>query len=519
MKNRADTLMIQATASDAGKSLFAAALCRIFSRRGIKTVPFKAWNMSLNSYVTKNGGEIGIAQALQAEAAGREPEVDMQPILIKAMGDGQTQVIIRGKADKNIYYSQEKKDYREIFAETIRNSLQKLRQENDLIIIEGAGSPAEINRSGPDFANMFTAEIYNSPVLLISNIDRGGALASLVGTLKLLSEKEKKLVQGLLINKFRGDFELLKPALGFLKEYTGKEVLGVIPYLKDLNLPEEDSASLKKRSQKNCSNKIKIGIIRLPHISNFSDFNSLKMEADVYLEYIEKAQSLNNFDLIIIPGSKTTTKDLDFIKRSGLAAKIKLAAQTGTLIMGICGGFQMLGRSLYDKHQTEGGSKKMEGLNLLPIDTEFLPDKTTHQVEAVLNNKLEKIEPFSGFDFNKNLKGYEIHMGITKYLEKSKPLFELQKRSGEKVKIMDGAVDLEGNCIGSYLHGLFDNDSFRRSLINYLKEKKNLSLNKEKAKSLKNSYHDNLQKELNRLADIVESRVDIDKLLNLSRRS
>lgn len=291
MKNRAGTIMIQATSSDAGKSLFAAALCRIFNRKGIKTTPFKAWNMSLNSYVTKNGGEIGIAQALQAEAAGREPEVDMQPILIKAMGDGQTQVIIRGKADKNIYYSQGKEDYREIFAETITNSLQKLSRENELIIIEGAGSPAEINRSGPDFANMFTAKIYNSPVLLISNIDRGGALASLVGTLKLLSEKEKKLVKGLLINKFRGDFELLKPALGFLKEYTGKEVLGVIPYLKDLNLPEEDSASLKKINQKNSNDKIKIGIIRLPHISNFSDFNSLKMEADVYLEYIAKPQN------------------------------------------------------------------------------------------------------------------------------------------------------------------------------------------------------------------------------------
>lgn len=518
MKNRADTIMIQATSSDAGKSLFAASLCRIFSRRGIKTAPFKAWNMSLNSYVTKGGGEIGIAQALQAEAAGSEPVVDMQPILIKAMGDGQTQVIIRGKAEKNINYSQEKDQYRRIFAETIKNSLQKLSQENELIIIEGAGSPAEINRSGPDFANMFTAEIYNSPVLLISSIDRGGALASLVGTLKLLPIKHKKLVKGLLINKFRGDFKLLKPALSFLNEYTGKEVLGVIPYLKDLNLPEEDSASLKTKSQRLDRNKIKIGVIRLPHISNFSDFNSLRMEEDVYLEYIVKAEKLDNFDMIIIPGSKTTTKDLDFLKHSGLADKIKLEAENGAMIIGICGGFQMLGRSLYDKYQTEGGRKKMEGLNLLPIDTEFLPAKTTHQVEAVLNKKLEKIKPFSKFNLNREIKGYEIHMGITEYLEDSTPLFELQKRSEEKVKIMDGAVNIEGNCIGSYLHGLFDNDSFRRSLINHLKQQKNISLNQVRAGSSQNSYHKNLQKELDRLADIVESKVDVNKLLNLSRR-
>lgn len=518
VKNRAGTIMIQATSSDAGKSLFAAALCRIFSRKGIKTVPFKAWNMSLNSYVTKNGGEIGIAQALQAEAAGCEPVVDMQPILIKAMGDGQTQVIIRGKADKTIYYSQAKDHYREIFAATIKSSLQKLSQENELIIIEGAGSPAEINRSGPDFANMFTAKIYDSPVLLISNIDRGGALASLVGTLKLLPEAEKKLVKGLIINKFRGDFELLKPALSFLKDYTAKEVLGVIPYLKELNLPEEDSASLQRINQKKGRAKLKVGIIRLPHISNFSDFNSLKMEAELYLEYLDKAQDLKTFDLIIIPGTKTTTKDLDFLKHSGLAEKIKLAAQAGTLVIGICGGFQMLGHSLYDKYQTEGGSKKMEGLNLLPIETEFLAQKTTHQVEAVLNKELKKTELFSNFDFTKKIKGYEIHMGITKYLAETKTLFELQNRSGEKVEIMDGAFAVDSNCFGTYLHGLFDNDSFRRALINYLKKKKNL-VSDQKIKNFEASYQEKLQKELDRVADIVESKVDIDKLLKLSRRS
>lgn len=222
--------------------------------------------------------------------------------------------------------------------------------------------------------------------------------------------------------------------------------------------------------------------------------------------------------MIIVPGTKTTTKDLDFLKSSGLAKEIRLAAKAGTLIMGICGGFQMLGRNLYDKQQTEGGSKKMEGLNLLPIETEFLASKTTHQVEAVLNKNLEKTDFFSSFDFNEKLKGYEIHMGITKYLEKSKPLFELQKRSGEKLKIMDGAFAIESNCFGSYLHGLFDNDGFRRSLINYLKDKKNLFLDQANTGS-QNSYQENLQKELERLADVVESKVDVDKLLELSKRS
>jgi adenosylcobyric acid synthase len=511
----ADTVMIQATSSDAGKSLFAAALCRIFSRRGIKTAPFKAWNMSLNSYVTKSGGEIGIAQALQAEAACLEPIVEMQPILIKAMGDGQAQVIIRGKADADISYSSQKNRYQKVFAEVIEESLQKMRRENDLVIIEGAGSPAEINRSGPDFANMFTAELSNSPVLLISNIDRGGSLASLVGTLKLLPEKHRKLVRGLIINKFRGDFELLKPALSFLNEYTSREVLGVIPYIKDLNLPEEDAASLKHRSVGKDKNRIRTAVIKLPRISNFSDFNSLRMEDDIYLEYVAEADKLNNFDMIIIPGSKTTTKDLEFLKNSGLAEKIKLEASRGTLVVGICGGFQMLGQSLIDPLQTEGGARRMEGLGLLQITTEFLPKKTTHQVEAEISQELKNSRIFKDFNFEEIVKGYEIHMGVTKYLEGSRPLLELKSRSGDEVSLIDGAVDIEGSCFGSYLHGLFDNDSFRSSLISCLKTRKNTAIKTDK--EYRKSYQDQLQAELDRLADTVEKNVDVEKILKLSR--
>lgn len=250
MKNNKGTIMVQGTASDSGKSTLAAALCRIYARRGIKTAPFKAWNMAADSYLTKKGAEIGIAQALQAQAAGIEAEAEMQPILVKVMQTGQTQLIIKGKLKAELNYQKKKSEFNDLYKKTIKNSLKKLKENNELIIIEGSGSPVEINRKTLDFANMFTAQLYNSPVLLISSIEKGGCLASLVGTLKLLTAEQRNLVKGLIINKFRGDFELLKPALNFLKDYTGKEVMAVLSYLKDLNLPEEDSVSMTEKNTK-----------------------------------------------------------------------------------------------------------------------------------------------------------------------------------------------------------------------------------------------------------------------------
>ncbi|TDO92183.1 adenosylcobyric acid synthase (glutamine-hydrolysing) [Halanaerobium saccharolyticum] len=517
MKNKTGTLMIQGTASDAGKSLFVTALCRIFARKGLKTVPFKAWNMSLNSYITKKGREIGIAQALQARAAFREVTVDMQPILVKAMGDGQCQIIINGQVDQRVNYQKKKNDYLRIYERAIKDSLKRLRQENDLIIIEGAGSPAEINRTTPDFANMFTAEIYNSPVLLISSIEKGGCLASLVGTLKLLSPAHKKLIKGLIINKFRGDFDLLKPAVDFLENYTKKEVLGVLPYLKDLNLPEEDSASLKldnniynKNNDNDC---IKIAVIKLPHISNFSDFNSLKMEANLKLEYVASNKNLLNFDLIIIPGTKTTTKDLKFLKQSGLAAEIKKADQAGIVIIGICGGFQMLGQKLIDRHGTEGNIKEIEGLGLLDIKTEFLKEKTTHQVKVKLNSNQQLKNGLPDFNSQEIMRGYEIHMGQTEYLNQTQELFRIIERSDRKVNFKDGAVNQAGNCFGTYLHGLFDNDNFRSAVLKNLRNKHSI-----KSGQNKYNYQKEIEKNIDRLADMVAENIDTDKLLNLSRR-
>ena len=513
MKNKTGTLMIQGTSSDAGKSIFVTALCRIFARKGIKTVPFKAWNMSLNSYITENGKEIGIAQALQARAAFRKASVDMQPILVKAMGDGQTQIIIKGEVDRKINYHKKKNNYLEVYENTIKDSLKRLRKDNELVIIEGAGSPAEINRTSPDFANMFTAEIYNSPVLLISSIEKGGCLASLVGTLKLLSPAHKKLVKGLIINKFRGDYNLLKPAVKFLEDYTKKEVMSILPYLKDLNLPEEDSASLNPNNYEENSKKLKIAVIRLPHMSNFSDFNSLKMETDLKLEYIENNENLLDFDLIIIPGTKTTTKDLNFLKKSGLAAEIKKANQAGIMIIGICGGFQMLGRKLIDKHGTEGNIKKINGLGLLDINTEFLNKKTTHQVKVKINLNQHPENLMSKFSPQEIFLGYEIHMGQTEYLNETEELFKIIKRSNTKVNLKDGAVNQAGNCFGSYLHGLFDNDNFRSVLLNKLRNKQSMG-----AKPKSYNYQKEIENTLDRLADMVEKNIDINKLLKLSRR-
>lgn len=512
MQNKAGTIMIQGTASDSGKSILTTALCRAFARRGIKTAPFKAWNMSLNSYITKNGAEVGIAQALQARAAFREVNVDMQPILVKAMGAGETQLVIRGQAVGNISYQERQHDYLEIYEKTIKSSLKKLRATNDLIIMEGAGSPAEINRKTPDFANMFTAEIYQSPVFLISSIEKGGSLAALVGTLKLLAKKHKKLIKGLIINKFRGDLDLLKPAFKFLEDYTGKEVMGVLPYLKELNLPEEDSASLREKWQRdnNQDNNLKVAIIKLPHLSNFSDFNALKMEKDLHLEYIAKKTKLSKFDLIIIPGTKTTTKDLVFLKESGLAAEIKKANQKGKMIIGICGGFQILGRKLIDPKQTEGGQKELKGLGLLAIETEFLAHKTTHQAEVRINPNLNNQKIKTHFA-QANFSGYEIHTGQTNYLNETEALFELKERSGQTVKLKDGAVNKAGNCFGSYLHGLFDNNNFRSKILNLLRKNKNLS------QIETYNYQAEIEKNLDRLADTVEANLDLDKLLELSR--
>ena len=505
MNTTSNTIMIQGTSSDVGKSLINTALCRILARDNKKVAPFKSWNMSLNSYVTPAGGEIGIAQVFQAQAAMTKATVDMQPILVKPKGDGLSQVIVRGKPIADLDYRTQDKDYIKKAMKVINKSLNNLQHEYDFIIMEGAGSPAEINRKNRDLANMKVARLNKTPVLMVANIDKGGVFASIVGTLDLLEPDERELIKGIIINKFRGDYNVLKPGIDLLEEYIDKPVLGVIPYLEDIQLPKEDSASLKDDLKLVKEKDLNIGIIRLPHISNFTDFRSLEYEPDVNLTYIRKPEELKDIDLVIIPGTKSTTQDLKYIKSNKIAEKIKTMAARGKYIIGICGGYQMMGKSLIDEYQTEGKIKKIEGLAVLSVETSFLPDKKTHQVKARIydENKL--------FPKNEIIKGYEIHMGESKYLNTASPFFNILERSGKKVQIKDGAINDTGNCFGTYLHGLFNNDRFRRELLNKLRVNKGLK----RLTNNSTSYHRKIELELDKLADTIRKNIDMKYIYSL----
>lgn len=505
------TIMVQGTASDVGKSVIVTALCRIFSRQKYRVAPFKSWNMSLNSFVTPGGGEIGIAQAIQAEAAGIKPTVDMQPILVKPKGKGLSQVILRGKPIGDMSYQKDSK-YLKLALENIEYALNKLREKNDIVVMEGAGSPVEINVKKWDLANMKVAGIFKTPVILVTDIDRGGALASLVGTMRLLEPEERKLVKGFIINRFRGDINLLTPGLDFLEGYTGKPVLGVIPYLKEINLPVEDSASFKSLPPANLSladeNRIKIGVINLPHLANFTDFLALSLEKDVQLIYINEPREINKVDLIIIPGSKNTTADFQFIKDRGLAGKIIRASQAGVPVIGICAGYQMMGQALYDPYHTEGEWEEIKGLGILPIRTYFLPEKTTHQIKASLTAKAILMEGLEGEEVD----GYEIHMGESHYSGQgaNKYLFNIDIRSGKRVKVREGIVSDDGLHFGTYIHGLFNNDQLRHTILNNLRDKKGL------AHLRRNTYYQQgLIAEYDKLADIVEKSLRMDLVYSL----
>lgn len=482
MYRQAKTLMIQGTASDTGKSFIVTGLCRLLANQGIDVVPFKAWNMSLNSAITTTGAEIGFAQFLQAQAAYKTATADMQPVLLKPLGIGKCQLILQGEVVFTGPYQVIKKDYQSQMQRIIQQSLSNLISQHQFVILEGAGSPVELNRQGPDLANMYTALLNQTPVVLASSIEQGGSLAALVGTIKLFRPAERELVKGLLINKFRGDYNILEPALDFLSNYTKKPMLGVLPYFKKINLPEEDSASLKFRSKTSLNktdknNLIKIAVLKLPQLANFTDFKALELENHVELSYLTAQADLAGYDLIIIPGSKTTMADLNYLKSSGLAEQIKLAVAQGKMVIGICGGYQMLGQKIIDQAGTESELSEIAGLGLLPIKTEFYTNKTTQQVKAVLNPVLaESQSSFLKELSTAELSGYEIHQGQTTYLTKrTAHLFELQPiESGKSCNkiIKDGAVNTAGNCLGTYLHDLFSNDSFRSKLLTFLWQKK-----------------------------------------------
>jgi adenosylcobyric acid synthase len=490
---KARTIMIQGTASSAGKSVLVAALCRIFKQDGYKVAPFKAQNMALNSYVTASGGEIGRAQVVQAEAAGIAPTVDMNPVLLKPTHDTGSQVIVMGKVLDNIsardYYQHTPR-----LLETILAALERLRSAYDIVVLEGAGSPAEVNLKEREIVNMRIARASRSPVLLVGDIDRGGVFAALVGTLELLDEGERDLVRGLVINKFRGDVTLLQDALDFVAGRTGKPVLGVIPYFRDIRIPQEDSVFLDERPEHG-GGDLDVAVIRLPHISNYDDFDPLE-EDGCTVRYVERRADLGEPHLIILPGTKSTATDLDFLRRTGLAAALLARAKSGTPVAGICGGYQMLGVKIVDRDKVEFADGEIAGLGLLDAVTEFAPEKATTQARAKISANRGL---FDGLP-DEEITGYEIHMGRTR--SKEAPAFTIVGTPGGAASYPDGAVNEAGTVFGTYLHGLFHNDGFRRAFLNNLRRSRGLA---EAASGAAPSR----DREYDKLADLVRSHLDM----------
>ncbi|RII25365.1 MAG: cobyric acid synthase CobQ [Geobacter sp.] len=469
-------LMICGTGSDVGKSVLTAGICRILKRRGLTVAPFKSQNMALNSAVTPEGGEIGRAQAVQAAACCLAPHTDMNPVLLKPNSDTGSQVIIQGKVVGTMsvreYNAYKPKAFRKV-----EESYGRLMAANDFVVIEGAGSIAEINLKAHDIANLRVAKMAGSPVILVADIDRGGVFAQIVGTLELLDPAERVLVEGVVINKFRGDPSLLTSGIEFVERRTGVPVLGVVPYFTGFRLPEEDSVALTRRGQGTenrgrgtAKDKIHVGVVKLPRISNYTDFDALEGEPDVALRYVEEPQDLTGLDVLILPGSKSTIADLFFLIEGGLFGAI--LAFPGR-IAGICGGYQMLGKHILDPIGMESPIVEADGLGLLDAITTMLPEKETHQVEAQLLQGGGVVAPKCR---STELSGYEIHMGETLVGDGSRSFAFISSRSGNPVKVRDGAVSPDGRVFGTYLHGIFDNDPFRTAYLNRIRKEKGLLL-------------------------------------------
>ena len=484
VKMEKKSVLILGTASHVGKSSVVTAICRILSRK-YRVAPFKAQNMSLNSWITKDGKEIGIAQAIQAKAAGTEPTADMNPVLLKPKGDCVSQIILLGEP----YADKSAGQYYDSIAEmnaVLEGALERLSREHDVIVMEGAGGAAEINLYERDIVNVGTARLTQAPIILVGDIERGGVFASLYGTIALLPDDVRKNVKGFIINKFRGDLEILKPGLKQLEEKTGIPVLGVLPYFK-LNIPSEDSVSLEDKESTENKKDIEIAVIRLPRISNFTDFEPLEELAKI--RYVDLDEELGTPDAIMIPGTKNTVNDLLDLKASGMAGKIQ-TFKGKIPIFGICGGYQMLGRTIFDSGIENGVEAEFEGLGLLDTGTKFgAYKKKTIQVTKKVNGYGPILASIDG----EEIKGYEIHMGVT---DSCRNIF------GD-----DGAIDEDGLVIGTYLHGLFDNRNVRDALMQYLFEKKGLEYRPENITTENDAYEE--------LANMVERNLDMKKIYEI----
>ena len=480
----AKSIMIQGTMSNAGKSVLAAGLCRIFRQDGYKVAPFKSQNMALNSFITAQGLEMGRAQVMQAEAAGVEPTVEMNPILLKPTSDVGSQVIVNGRALGNLTASEYFRRKSELIPQVLE-AYRTLQEQYDIIVLEGAGSPAEINLKSQDIVNMGLARMVGAPVLLAGDIDRGGVFAALYGTLALLEAEERLYVKGTIINKFRGDVALLRPGLQQLEELCQVPVLGVVPWM-ELDLDEEDSLS-SRLDARGGKAPLDVAVVRLPRISNFTDFDPLQRHPAVGLRYINQPEELGRPDLVILPGTKSTLADLRWLRQSGLEAAILKLASRGTPVIGICGGYQMLGRTLSDPLEVEGGGS-LDGMGLLESTTVFSAEKTTTRTACSFPACQGLFAPLSGCP----LEGYEIHMG------QSEALFTVS-----------------GSVLGTYLHGLFDSPQLVERLVGLLMEEKGLTWQGEESQESLWSYK---QRQYDKLAQILRGSLDLEKIYEIVER-
>ena len=509
------TIMLMGTSSHVGKSILATALCRMFHRQGRRVAPFKAQNMALNSYVTRSGLEMGRAQVAQAEAAGLAPTVDMNPVLLKPTGNACSQVIVDGKPIGNLSAKEYHKGKSVELWGNVTAALDRLAARYDTIVIEGAGSPAEINLKADDIVNMRVARYLHAPVLLIADIDRGGSLAALVGTLELLTPEERALVRGLVINKFRGDVTLLQPAVDFLEKKTGIPVLGIVPYIEDMGIDDEDSVSLedKEAAQKDAPKKaLTRAVIETPKISNFTDFEALADEPDADVVYVKTVAELraSQPDAILLPGSKNTTEDLLHLQKHGLAGGIAEFVAGGTPLVGICGGYQMLGTEIRDPAHTESSHDSVRGLGYLPMVTTFETEKRTVQVKA----DCPGLEFLDGALVARAMPGYEIHMGRTEFTAPVRHPFHITWQGTERVNLWDGALRDDGQVFGTYLHGVFDHDGFRRQFLNVLRHKKGLDL-----LPIQRNRRREKEKAYDHLADVVKGALDMKKLCAIMKET
>jgi adenosylcobyric acid synthase len=496
---RARVLMVVGASSSAGKSLLVTALCRLYARRGRRVAPFKAQNMSNNAAVCA-GGEIGRAQAVQAHAAGLEPHVDMNPILIKPEADSRSQVVVRGQAWRTLSAGDYYKHKAELW-QAVTAGLDSLRAAYDLVIMEGAGSPAELNLKAGDIVNMAVARYASAPALLVGDVDRGGIFAQLLGTWSLLEPDDRALLKGFVINKFRGDPRLFDDGVRIIEERSGLPVLGVVPYLHDHGIAAEDAVTLEDghapaslTAGPSADAPVDIAVIRLPRISNFDDFDPLALEPGVRVRYVDSPEALGRPQAVILPGTKSTLADLAWLYERGLSAAIRGLARQGAAVVGICGGYQMLGQVVRDPERVESDREAMDGLGLLPVETVFAGRKAAFRSRAQIVSECGFLRELKG----QPIDGYEIHMGRT---AGAAPAVEIVERAGEPLRLPDGAASPDGRVFGVYLHGLFDNDNFRRAWLRSLG-----------AQAANLDFRQMQGRAFDRLADAIEASLDLERL-------